>query len=80
MFKHKQNIFKIITIKKAVYDKLIKVKQPDESFSELLDRLVQSEDKRNVLLSLRGSISFTDKEAMLRESQERRWERRIWYT
>jgi predicted CopG family antitoxin len=70
-------MFKTITIKKAVYDELIKVKQPDESFSELLDRLVQSKDKGDVLLSLRGSINFTDKEAMLRESQERRWERRI---
>ena len=70
-------MFKTITIKKAVYDELIKVKQSDESFSQLLERLVRSDDKRQVLLSLRGSISFTDKKAMMEENQEKRWEKRI---
>lgn len=67
---------KTITIRKTVYDELIKVKREGESFSELLDRLVRSEDKKQVLLSLRGSVTFTDRKNMMREIEEARWEKR----
>jgi predicted CopG family antitoxin len=67
---------KTITIRKAVYDELLMVKKKNESFSELLDRLVKSEDKKQLLESLRGSITFSDKKAMLKEIKESRWEKR----
>jgi len=70
------NMSKTITIRKAVYDELLMVKKKNESFSELLDRLVKSEDKKQLLESLRGSITFSDKKAMLKEIKESRWEKR----
>ncbi len=67
---------KTITIRKTVYDELLKVKKKNESFSELLERLVKSEDKKQLLLALRGSVTFTDKKGMLNEIQDKRWEKR----
>ena len=49
---------KTITIKKSVYDELVGFKKENESFSELLDRLVKSQSKKDILLSLRGSVEF----------------------
>ena len=49
---------KTITIKKSVYDELKGFKKENESFSELLDRLIKSQSKKDVLKSLRGSIEF----------------------
>ena len=67
---------KTITIRKTVYDELLKAKKENESFSELLERLVKSEDKKQLLLALRGSVTFTDKKGMLKEIQDKRWEKR----
>ena len=67
---------KTITIRKTVYDELLKVKKESESFSELLERLVKSEDKKQLLLTLRGSVTFIDKKGMLKEIQDKRWEKR----
>ena len=67
---------KTITIRKTVYDELLKAKKENESFSELLERLVKSEDKKQLLLALRGSVIFIDKKGMLKEIQDKRWEKR----
>ncbi|MHB8396865.1 MAG: antitoxin VapB family protein [Thermoplasmataceae archaeon] len=67
---------KTITIRKTVYDELLKAKKENESFSELLERLVKSEDKKQLLLALRGSVTFIDKKGMLKEIQDKRWEKR----
>ncbi len=67
---------KTITIIKSIYDELIGFKKNDESFSELLDRLMKSQNKKDLLLSLRGSIEFEDKEKLLAEIEKKRWERR----
>ena len=67
---------KTITIKKSVYDELLRFKRENESFSELLDRLAKSQDRKELLLSLRGSVEFEDKEKLLKDIQEKRWERR----
>ena len=67
---------KTITIKKSVYDELIGFKKDNESFSELLDRLVKSQSKKDLLLSLRGSVEFEDKEKLLIEIEKKRWEKR----
>ena len=67
---------KTITIKKSVYDELLGFKKKNESFSELLDRLIKSQSKRDLLLSLRGSVEFTDKENLLKEIKEKRRDKR----
>ena len=67
---------KTITIKKSVYDELVGFKKENESFSELLDRLVKSQSKKDILLSLRGSVEFEDKGVLLKEIENKRRERR----
>ncbi len=67
---------KTITIKKSVYDELIGFKKENESFSDLLDRLVKSQSKNELLLSLRGSVVFENKEKLLRDNEKKRWEKR----
>ena len=67
---------KTITIRNAVYDELLMVKKKGESFSELLERLAKSEDRKQLLLSIRGSVTFTDKKKMMEEIEESRWEKR----
>ena len=67
---------KTVTIKKSVYDELMGFKKENESFSDLLDRLVKSQSKNELLLSLRGSVEFEDKEKLLREIEKKRWEKR----
>ena len=67
---------KTITIKKSVYDELKGFKKENESFSELLDRLIKSQSKKDILVSLRGSIEFEDKEKLLKEIEKKRWEKR----
>lgn len=67
---------KTITIKKSVYDELMGFKKENESFSDLLDRLVKSQSKNELLLSLRGSVEFEEKEKLLREIEKKRWEKR----
>ena len=67
---------KTITIKKSVYDELVGFKKENESFSQLLDRLVKSQSKKDILLSLRGSVEFQDKDILLKEIENKRRERR----
>jgi predicted CopG family antitoxin len=67
---------KTITIKNSVYDELIGFKKENESFSELLDRLVKSQSKREMLLTLRGSIEFENKDEFLAGIKNKRWEKR----
>ena len=58
---------KTITIKNSVYDELKGFKKENESFSEVLDRLIKSQSKKDLLKSLRGSIEFEDKEKLLKD-------------
>ncbi len=67
---------KTITIKKSVYDELITFKKENESFSELLDRLVKSQIRRDVLMSLRESAEFEDTDKLLVEVEMKRKEKR----
>ena len=66
---------KTITIKKSVYDELKGFKKENESFSELLDRLVKSLSKKDLIRSLRGSIEFEDKNDLLADLKKKRWEK-----
>ena len=76
MFKHKVTMTKTLTIKDDVYEKLVAVKGPDESFSDLFDRLVEQGSSVDALRKLRGLVVFSDKEKMLSEISARREERR----
>ena len=67
---------KTITIKKSVYDELNGFKMENESFSELLDRLIKSQSRKDILLSLRRNIEFEHKEELFKENEKKRWEKR----
>jgi predicted CopG family antitoxin len=67
-----------LTIRDEVYRKLINVKGKDESFSELFERLVETQYGSNSLKVIRGAIELTseEKRAILASIDERRSERR----
>ena len=67
---------KTITIKKSVYDELLGFKKENESFSDLLDRLIKSQSGKDLLSSLRGSVEFEDKNDLLMDVEKKRWEKR----
>ena len=80
MFKHVYVVLcvvKTITIRDDVYRKLLAIKRPNESFSDLFERLVKSVGARDVLAKLRGSVEFRDKEKLLSEIASLRRERRV---
>ncbi len=66
--------FKTLTIKESVYKKLLLMKKKDESFSELFERL--SNSNLEVLKKMRGCNTYEKKDEMLREIDEKRKERR----
>ena len=68
---------KTITIRDEVYRKLLSIKREDESFSELLERLVEGVNSLDLLLRLRGCVEFRDKEKLLSEIYSLRAERRL---
>ena len=65
-----------ITVRDAVYERLLALKRPGESFSDLLERLISSLSPREVLVKLRGCVEFRDKKALLAEIAEAREGRR----
>jgi len=67
-------LVKTITIKDEVYRKLLLIKQKDESFSELFDRLTEGKAAQETLKKLRGTVEFAEgeKEEMLAELLSRR--------
>mgnify|MGYP006290789667 CR=1 FL=1 len=66
--------FKTITIKERIYNKLLLMKRKDESFSDLFDRLSNSNMK--ILEKMRASQTYEDKQEMLHEITEKRKEKR----
>lgn len=71
---------KTITIRDDVYRKLVAVKSEKESFSDLLERLVEEVmDPVDLLRSLRESVELTsaEKRKILRSVRRRRLERRF---
>jgi len=81
MFEHsnecENEMVKTITIRDAVYKKLLSAKRKDESFSELFERLTEGRNSVEVLKWLRGTVEFRDKEKLLAEINVKRAERRI---
>ena len=70
-------VVKTITIRDEVYRKLLSVKRKNESFSELLDKLVEGADSVETLKRLRGCVEFKDKDRMVSEIYAGRAERRV---
>ncbi|MHA1835211.1 MAG: antitoxin VapB family protein [Candidatus Baldrarchaeia archaeon] len=68
---------KTITIRDDVYRRLLAIKRPGESFSDLFERLIKSVSASEILVKLRASVEFHDKEKLLSEIASLREERRI---
>ncbi len=68
---------KTITIRNEIYRKLLTVKDENESFSELFERLVEAVSPVETLIKLRGCVEFKDKDKMLSEIYVSRAELRI---
>jgi predicted CopG family antitoxin len=69
--------FKTLTIKEKVYKKLVLMKRKDESFSDLFERL--SNSNLEVLKKMRGCNTYENKEDMLKELYEKRKQKRYGY-
>lgn len=70
---------KTLTIRDDVYKKLVAIKNEDESFSELFERLSRRRGSFEALKRLRGSIEFKnadEREVFLRLSTAKRDEKR----
>lgn len=79
-FGAKFSMIKTITIRDTAYRKLVAVKSEKESFSDLLERLVEEVmDPVDLLRSLRESVELTsaEKRKILRSVRRRRLERRF---
>ncbi len=63
---------KTITIKTGVYEKLVKAKVGKESFSDLLDRLLETASPVLLMKRMRGSVVWKDKEKLLSEIRAKR--------
>ncbi len=77
VFKHMFNcggMTKTITIRTEAYEKLIRIKKENESFSELFERLAEMLAPTDALLKLRGSMEFANKDRMLSEILSKRSE------
>lgn len=72
-----KTLVKTITIREEVYNKLLEVKEKNESFSKLFERLIESANPVETLKKLRGCIEFKDKNKLLSEIYASRSERRI---
>jgi predicted CopG family antitoxin len=66
--------FKTLTIKESIYKKLLLMKRKDENFSDLFERL--SNSNLEVLKKMRGCNTYENKEEMLKEIYDKRKEKR----
>lgn len=77
MFKHNRSVSKTITIRNEVFLELKKIKQKEESFSELFERLARERTPVDALAKIRGSVVFRNKGGMLKEIEEGRSEKSL---
>ena len=61
-------------MKEEVYVKLSRKKRKNESFNDLLERLVSSNSSLEALEEIRGSVEIEDKDSFLQEVYKRRSE------
>jgi predicted CopG family antitoxin len=67
---------KTLTIKKDVYEELLKLKRKKESFSNLLSRLARNANSIEVLEAIRGKVEWKNKDGLIEEIYAKRFERR----
>ena len=67
---------KTLTIRKEVYDELVKLKRRGESFSDLLLRLIRNARRITILEGIAGTVDWGDKDKIINEIYSRRFERR----
>ncbi|MEM0135298.1 MAG: antitoxin VapB family protein [Thermoplasmatales archaeon] len=72
-------MLKTITIKKSAYYELIALKKENESFCELLDRLVRLQSRKDLISLMRGTVEFEEKEKLLMDIEKKRREKRNWF-
>ena len=63
---------KTISIKKDVYDGLIRIKRQNESFSDLLQRLAAKENPLAILKNIAGSLDLGDSDELITEIRKKR--------
>ena len=66
--------FKTLTIKESVYKKLLLMKKDSESFSDLFERL--SNTNLKALRKMRGCNTYENKEKIMKDIYEKRKEKR----
>jgi len=66
--------FKTLTIKENVYKKLLLMKKDSESFSDLFERL--SNTNLKALRKMRGCNTYENKDRILKDIYEKRKEKR----
>jgi len=69
-------VTKTLTIRDEVYERLLKIKREDESFSDLFMRLSEEENTLMLLERLRGSIDLPEADEIIEEIYQKRVERR----
>jgi len=67
---------KTLSIRDEVYERLLKIKREDESFSDLFMRLSEEENTLKLLERLQGSIDLPETDEIIEEIYEKRVERR----
>lgn len=67
---------KTLTIRKEVYDELLKLKREGESFSDLLLRLVRRARYIDILEEIAGTVKWEDKDKLIEEIYSKRFEGR----
>ncbi|UJG44468.1 MAG: antitoxin VapB family protein [Candidatus Heimdallarchaeum endolithica] len=63
---------KTISIKEKVYKKLVAMKRENESFSQLLNHLVNEQISNATLEKLRGIMEFEDSTSLIKKIEKRR--------
>ena len=67
---------KTLTIKKEVYEELLKLKRKGESFSDLLLRLAKKGRHIDILEEIVGTVEWEDKEKLINDIYSKRFEKR----
>lgn len=69
-------VSKTITIKKDIYDMLMRIKHQDESFSDLFERLAKKDRPLDILERISGSLDLGSTDEILKEIRFKREEER----
>jgi predicted CopG family antitoxin len=63
---------KTITIREEIYDLLMSIKKESESFSDLLERLAESQHSIRILEKIGGTFDLGDTESLIKDIRDKR--------